>query len=61
MAKEKLESAGCMWLNLKADGKVSHININLGEEKFVGFPNDLKKNDNEPDYNIYKNRPKEND
>jgi len=58
MAKDKLETAGCMWLNLKADGKVSHININLGEKKYVGFPNDFKKADTEPDYNIYVSRPK---
>ena len=55
--KPKLEKVGVLWIN-KADTEKIHGRMTIGQEKYILFPNTYKKQETEPDWNIYKDRPK---
>lgn len=54
--KPELEKTGALWSNLKA--KKLHMNMEIDGKKYVAFPNNYKTDDNQPDWIIYKDRPK---
>jgi len=49
---EKKESVGAIWIKTAKSGK-EYFSISIGEARYVGFLNEYKKAENQPDYKIY--------
>jgi uncharacterized protein (DUF736 family) len=55
MAQDK--SVGALWKNTSKDGKVYFSGV-IGDTKIVVFENSYKEKESQPDYKIYKSKPK---
>ncbi len=53
--ESNLEKVGAIWQNTSADGK-PYMNLDMGGQKYVVFPNGYKSEDKQPDLIVYERK-----